>query len=50
MSLDRLIETLGNAALAAHGAESRFRTLASKADPERALAVLDRFDRADQAS
>jgi hypothetical protein len=50
VSLDQLIETLGSAALAAHAVEGRFRSLASEADPGRALAVLDRLDRAEQAS
>ena len=48
VSLDLLIEELGSAALAAHGAESRFRALASKGNAAMAHAILDRLDRADQ--
>ncbi|PPQ39773.1 toxin-antitoxin system HicB family antitoxin [Rhodopila globiformis] len=50
MSLDRLIESLGSAALAAHAVEGRFRALASEAHTGHALEVLDRLDRAEQTS
>lgn len=45
MSLNKLLEELSTAALAAHDAEVRFRLAASSADRAAALAVLDRLDR-----
>ncbi len=47
--LNKLMEELGTAAVAAHDAEVRFRTLASGANRDRALAVLDRLDDLDRA-
>ncbi len=44
VSLGRLIEELGTAALAAHDAENRFRLLAAGADRQTALDVLARLD------
>jgi hypothetical protein len=44
VSLGRLIEELGTAALAAHDAENRFRLLAAGADRQKALDVLARLD------
>lgn len=44
VSLARLIEELGTAALAAHDAENRFRLLAAAADRPAALDVLARLD------
>jgi hypothetical protein len=48
ISLDRLMEDLGTAALAAHDAEARFRAMAAGAGRERALGVLDRLDDVDR--
>ena len=47
ISLNKLIEELGTAAVAAHDAEVRFSVMASGADRARALAVLDRLDALD---
>jgi hypothetical protein len=49
ISLNKLTEELGTAALAAHDAETRFRGMAAGADRERALAVLERLDALDRA-
>jgi len=49
ISLNKLMEELGTAAVAAHDTEVRFRALAAGADPKRALAVLDRLDELDRA-
>jgi predicted transcriptional regulator len=49
ISLNKLMEELGTAAVAAHDAEVRFRAMAAGADRERALAVLDRLDELDGA-
>jgi predicted transcriptional regulator len=49
ISLNKLMEELGTAALAAHDAETRFLAMAVGADQERAIAVLDRLDDADRA-
>jgi predicted transcriptional regulator len=49
ISLNKLMEELGTAALAAHDAETRFRAMAAGADRERALAVLERLDALDRA-
>ncbi|MFL5283314.1 MAG: ribbon-helix-helix protein, CopG family [Rhodopila sp.] len=49
ISLNKLLEELGTAAIAAHDAEVRFRTMASGADRATALAVLDRLDALDRA-
>ncbi len=48
ISLNKLLEELGTAALAAHDAETRFRAMAGGADRQRALAVLDRLDALDR--
>jgi predicted transcriptional regulator len=49
ISLNKLMEELGTAAIAAHDAEIRFRAMGAGADRERALGVLDRLDAADRA-
>ncbi|MDR3537569.1 MAG: ribbon-helix-helix protein, CopG family [Acetobacteraceae bacterium] len=49
ISLNKLMEELGTAAIAAHDAETRFRAMAAGADRARALAVLDRLDALDGA-
>jgi predicted transcriptional regulator len=49
ISLNKLMEELGTAALAAYDAETRFHAMAAGADRERALAVLDRLDATDRA-
>jgi predicted transcriptional regulator len=49
LSLNKLMEELGTAAVAAHDAEVRFRAIAARADRGAALAVLDRLDRQDQS-
>jgi hypothetical protein len=50
MSLNKLIEELGTAALAAHDTETRFRVLAGTGDRQAALAVLARLDDADSTA
>jgi len=49
ISLNKLMEELGTAAIAAHDAEIRFRAMAAGADRERALSVLERLDAVDRA-
>ena len=49
ISLNKLLEELSTAAIAAHDAEVRFRAMAAGADRERALTVLDRLDALDGA-
>jgi len=49
MSLNKLIEELSTAALAAHDAETRFRALAADADRNAALDVLRRLDERDRS-
>jgi len=44
MSLNKLMEELGIQTLSSFDAETRFRALAAQADPQRALAILDRLD------
>lgn len=44
ISLNKLIEELGTAAIAVHDAETRFHAMATGADRDRALAILDRLD------
>ncbi len=50
ISLNKLMEELGTAAVAAHDTEVRFRALAAGANRKRALAVLDRLDEVDRRS
>lgn len=50
ISLNKLTEELGTAALAAYDAETRFRVLAAGADRQAALAVLARLDDADRSA
>lgn len=49
ISLNKLMEELSTAAIAAHDAETRFHAMAASADRVRALAVLDRLDAMDRA-
>ncbi len=49
ISLNKLMEELGTAAIAAHDAEVRFLALAATADRTATLAVLDRLDELDRA-
>ena len=49
MSLNKLIEELSTAALAAHDAETRFRVLAAGADRNAALDILARLDELDHS-
>ena len=46
--LNKRLEELGTAALAAHDAETRFRAMVGNADRRRALAVLHRLDALDR--
>jgi hypothetical protein len=47
VSINKLIEEMATATLSAHDAEVRFRLLAARGNPKRALAILDRLDAAD---
>lgn len=47
ISLNKLLEELATAAIAAHDAEIRFRAMAVGGDRERALAVLEGLDALD---
>jgi plasmid stability protein len=49
MSLNKLIEELSTAALAAHDTETRFRMLAASADRNTALDILARLDELDRS-
>ena len=49
ISLNKLMEEFGTAAIAAHDAEIRFRAVAAGGERERALAVLDPLDALDHA-
>ena len=44
ISVNKLLEDLATTALAGHDAEVRFRALASKGSPAKALKILDRLD------
>lgn len=46
LSLNKLIEEWSTVALAEFDSECRFRVLASRGDPKRALRVLDKLDAA----
>jgi hypothetical protein len=48
VSINKLIEEMTTATLSAHDAEVRFRLLATRGKPDRALAILDRVDAADR--
>ena len=48
VSINKLIEEMATATLSAHDAEVRFRRLAARGKPDRALAILDRVDAADR--
>lgn len=50
ISVNKLIEELSTAALAAHDAETRFRALAAGADRQAALAILARLDGRDASA
>jgi hypothetical protein len=43
VSINKLIEEIATATLSAHDAEVRFRLLAARGNPKRALAILDRL-------
>jgi hypothetical protein len=47
ISLDKLMEELGTAALAVHDAETRFRLMANAGDRKAALNILARLDERD---
>jgi predicted DNA-binding ribbon-helix-helix protein len=47
VSINKLIEEMATATLSAHDAEVRFRLMAIRGKPQRALAILDRLDTAD---
>jgi predicted transcriptional regulator len=49
ISLNKLIDELATVALANYDAKVRFETRAARGKPKRALALLDRLDRADRA-
>lgn len=50
MSLNQLMHELSIQALSSFDAETRFRAMAAQADPQRALAILDRLDGRKEAS
>jgi len=47
VSINKLIEEVATATLAAHDAEVQFRLMASRGNPRKALALLDRLDAED---
>jgi hypothetical protein len=47
ISVNKLMDELATAALANLGARVRFETRAARGSPKRALALLDKLDRAD---
>ena len=50
ISLNKLMEELGTAAIAAHDTETRFHAMAAGGDRGRALAILNRLDAASAKS
>jgi len=48
LSINKLIEEMATATLAAHDAEVRFRLMASRGDPKRLEATLRRLDAEDR--
>ena len=46
VSINKLVEEMATATLSAHDAEVRFRLMAARGKPKRALAILDRLDAA----
>jgi hypothetical protein len=48
VSINKLIEEMATATLAAHDAEVRFRLLAARGNAKHGLAVLDRLDATDR--
>lgn len=48
LSINKLVEELTTSVLAAHDAEVRFRTLALKGNPKKALALLDKLEGAQE--
>ncbi len=48
ISLNKLMEELGTAALAVHDAETRFRLMANAGDRQAALEILARLDQRDR--
>lgn len=47
LSVNKLVEEMSAQALAAWDTENHFKAMALRSDRERALAILDRLDRAD---
>lgn len=50
VSLNRLIDEMATVALTEYDAETRFRAMARRGSPEDGLALLDKLDRAFQAT
>lgn len=50
ISLNKLMEEISIQTLSSFDAETRFRALAAQADPQRALAILDRLDERNQTT
>ena len=50
VSINKLIEEMATATLSAHDAEVRFRLMATRGNPRRALAMLDRLDSEDRST
>jgi plasmid stability protein len=50
ISLNKLMEEISIQTLSSFDAETRFRALAAQADPQRALAILDRLDQRNQTT
>jgi predicted transcriptional regulator len=48
VSVNKLIDELATVALANFGAKARFEKRAARGNPSRALALLDKLDRADK--
>ncbi|HRX71086.1 MAG: toxin-antitoxin system HicB family antitoxin [Candidatus Competibacteraceae bacterium] len=48
VSLNKLMEEISIQTLSSFDAETRFRALAAQADPQRALAILNRLDEQNQ--
>jgi predicted DNA-binding ribbon-helix-helix protein len=45
VSINKLVEELATSVLSAHDAEVRFRALALRGNPKKALALLDQLDK-----
>ena len=48
LSINKLVEELATSVLSAHDAEVRFRALALRGNPKKALALLDRLDNSEK--